>query len=290
MKRIILLILVLVLMGGGSALTESAPPQKAVSLYGSFAEAWLQAGGALAGVTEDAVSERHLDLAENTAIIGTTKEPNLELILALDPDLVILSADIAGQVKAKELLLEAGIPCRAYRVDTWQDYAAMMDEFTTLTGRRDLYEALIPPMESAICDLTAAAARKDSPSVLLLRAYSTGVKAKADDNLAGVILRDLHADNIAGRYPSMLEELTLEAIVSADPDMIFITVMGSDTQGALDALDASWGQNPAWQALSAVREGCVHVLPKELFHYKPNARWGESYAYLFDLLYGSQEP
>ena len=27
------------------------------------------------------------------------------------------------------------------------------------------------------------------------------------------------------------------------------------------------------------------LLPRELFHYKPNARWGESYAYLAKILY-----
>ena len=27
------------------------------------------------------------------------------------------------------------------------------------------------------------------------------------------------------------------------------------------------------------------VLPKDLFHYKPNNRWGESYQYLGEILY-----
>ena len=44
--------------------------------------------------------------------------------------------------------------------------------------------------------------------------------------------------------------------------------------------------DPVWQNLTAVKEGRVHQLPKELFQYKPNARWGEAYAYLIELLYG----
>ena len=122
--------------------------------------------------------------------------------------------------------------------------------------------------------------------MLLLRAYATGVKAKGADNLAGVMLRDLGCHNLAERIPSMLEELTLESIVDADPDCIFISIMGSDEDAALAALDAAWGQHPAWQALRAVSAGRVHVLSKALFHYKPNARWGESYAYLYRLLFG----
>lgn len=290
-KLLCLLLLLCLLPAAALGLADSLgvtldvqSPQRVVCLYGSYAEAWTLAGGTLVGVTDDAISERGMTC--DAQIIGTTKSPNLELILSLDPDLVILSADIAAQVAAVETLSAAGIPCAAFRVDTVQEYAQMMDAFTQLTGRRDLYDAQIPPMLAEIDAIIAKAGAQDAPSVLLLRAYSTGVKAKGADNLAGVMLRDLGCDNLAERVPSMLEELTLESIVAADPDCIFISIMGSDEDAALAALDASWGQNPAWQALRAVSEGRVHVLPKALFHYKPNARWGESYAYLYDLLFG----
>lgn len=260
-------------------------PERVVCLYGSLAEAWQLAGGSLVGVTEDAVAERGLSFGEDVQIVGSTKSCSLELILALDPDWVIFSADIAAQLPACQTLEAAGIPCSAFRVDTVQDYAALMDAFTQLTGRRDLYEAQIPPMLETIDAILSDALSQSAPSVLLLRSYSTGVKAKGADNLAGAMLQDLCCDNIAERVPSMLEELTLESIVAADPDYILISIMGSDQDAALAALDASWGQNPAWQALTAVQSGRVYVLPKELFHYKPNARWAESYAYLKAILF-----
>ena len=295
-KRLCLLFIALLLLPSiagaeGAALVDdrgaaipTAAPQRVVSLYGSYAEAWAQAGGTLVGATEDAVSERGMDLG-TAQIIGTTKEPNLERILALDPDLVILSMDIAAQLSAAEVLEVAGVPCAAFRVDTWQDYARMMDVFTALTGRRDLYEAIIPPMQAAIGETIASAQAQNAPTVLLLRAYSTGVKAKADDNLAGAMLADLGCVNIAARQPSLLEELTLEAIVVEDPDCIFISVMGGDEEAALGVVEETLGQNPAWQGLTAVREGRVYVLPRDLFHYKPNARWAESYAFLYELLF-----
>ena len=272
------------LMDDRGVAIPTAVPRRVVSLYGSYAEAWAQAGGTLVGATEDAVSERGMDLGE-AQIIGTTKEPNLELVLALDPDLVLLSLDIAAQVSAAEALEAAGVPCAAFRVDTWQDYARMMDVFTALTGRRDLYETIVPPMEAAIAQTIASAQAQNAPTVLLLRAYSTGVKAKADDNLAGAMLEDLGCVNIAARQPSLLEELTLEAIVVEDPDCIFISVMGGDEEAALAVVEETLGQNPAWQGLTAVQEGRVYVLPRDLFHYKPNARWAESYAYLYELLF-----
>ena len=40
-----------------------------VSLYGSFAETWTLAGGKLAGVTEDAIEERNMELGDDVAMI-----------------------------------------------------------------------------------------------------------------------------------------------------------------------------------------------------------------------------
>lgn len=282
MKKLILFLLALLL-----PLTAFA--EKVVSLYGSFSEAWLQAGGTLIGVTDDAVKERGLDLPD-AQIIGTNKASNLELILSLEPDWVILSADIAAQGPAMQVLQGAGIPCTAYRVDTWQDYAAMMDDFTQKTGRRDLYEQIIPPMEQEISRIIEAAKDEESPKVLLLRAYSSGAKAKGADNLAGVMLQDLGCTNLVDLHPSLLEELSLEAIVMEDPDWILVSVMGGDEEAALNALNETLGKNPAFQMLTAVREGRMQVLPRDLFHYKPNARWAESYGFLYEMLFGTEKP
>lgn len=269
----------------GVPITVTAP-ETVVCLYGSYAEAWILSGGMPAGVTEDAVSERELALPENVQIIGTNKEPNIELIIALDPDLVIASADISQQLDACEVLESAGIPCAAFRVDTWQDFADMMWIFTGLTGRSDLYDALIPPMQAEIDEIISASADQSSPTILLLRAYSSGVRAKGADNIAGVMLADLGCINIADVDSSLMDDLSLEAIIAFDPDYIFISVMGGDEDAALDVVNTTLGANPAWQALTAVSEGRIYVLPRELFHYKPNSRWSESYAYLAEILFG----
>ena len=113
---------------------------RVASLYGSFAETWLLAGGTLAGTTEDAVSERGLELGEDVAVVGTVKEPSLEEVLALAPDFVILSADVTSQVKLHDALAAAEIPHAYYRVDAFADYLSMLEQFCRLTGREDLYE------------------------------------------------------------------------------------------------------------------------------------------------------
>lgn len=259
---------------------------RVVSLYGSFAETWTSAGGQLVGSTSDAIEERQLDLGDDVAIIGSVKQPSFEDVLALEPDFVILSADTAEHVALHDALTAAGIPHAYYRVDSFDDYLAMLRQFCTLTGREDLYEQNGLAVQRQIQDILAAVQGQPAPTVLLVRAYSTGAKAKGADNLAGVILQQLGADNLVARHESLLEDLSMEEVIAADPDYIFVVTMGDETR-ALAYMADNFEANPAWAGLSAVRNGRYIVLPKELFHYKPNARWGESYALLAGYLYPS---
>ena len=269
--------------------TVSVPLNPRIAcLYGSYSEAWLLAGGELAGVTQDAVEERELDVGE-AEIVGTVKEPNAEQIIALEPDLVILSADIAAQQEMTDVLENAGLSCLSYRVDTFDDYAFMMEQFCLAADNPQAYEASVTRVGEEIAAAKALgqeglAKAGKPPRVLLIRAFSTGIKAKTDDELAGVILSELGCENIAGQYPSMLEDLSLEEVITADPDFIFVTTMG-DEEKALAYLDSVIDGSPAWSELRAVKEGNYTVLPKELFHYKPNQRWGESYQHLGKILY-----
>lgn len=161
----------------------------------------------------------------------------------------------------------------------------MLQQFCTLTGRQDLYEQNGEAVRRQIDTVLAAVEGQPAPSVLLLRAFSSGAKAKGDDNLTGVILRDLGADNLVTRHESLLEDISLEEIIDADPDYIFVTIMGASEDKALGYLAENLESSPAWQGLTAVQNDHYILLPKDLFHYKPNARWGESYVYLAKILY-----
>lgn len=262
-------------------------PQRVVSFYGSFAEMWVLAGGTLVGTTDDAITQRELPLGDNVTVIGGTKTPNLELALSLEPDFALLSADTSDHVQAAETLRAAGVPCAFFRVDYLEDYLAAMEICTAITGRSDLYEQNAQRVEQqaqAVIQRVRPRLTQNPPTALLIRAYSTGAKAKGMDNLAGVILHELGVKNLVEDHPSLLEELSMEEIIAADPDYIFVTTMGSSSQKALDALRDGIQSNPAWASLSAVQNDRYILLPEDLFHYKPNARWGESYAYLANIL------
>ena len=105
----------------GSQITLDTSAPRVVAAYGSFAEAWLLAGGELCGVTQDALEQRDLGLPEDIAVVATVKEPNAEEIIALEPDLVLLASDITTQADIRDVLENAGLACALFQVDTFAD-------------------------------------------------------------------------------------------------------------------------------------------------------------------------
>lgn len=269
----------------GNEIVLKEKPEKVVALSGSYAETWILAGGHIAGTTDDSISERNIKLSESTKIVGTIKEPNLEEILSLSPDFIILSSDIENHLTLKETLTKANIPHAYFKVEQFEDYLKMLDICTDITGSKDLYEKNGLEVQNEIATVKSKIISPTSnPSVLFIRAFSGGSKAKDDDNFTCRILDELGTINIASKHQSLLEELSMEEIIEEDPDYIFVTTMGN-TEKAIEAMKNGIEKNPAWSNLSAVKNGRYIVLPKELFHYKPNARWGESYEYMAKIIY-----
>ena len=116
-----------------------------------------------------------------------------------------------------------------------------------------------------------------SPSVLVVSAFSKGLVVQNTSGMAGAIVRDLGAVNVADEHPSLLSDFSLEAAVEANPDYVLVLAASDDTATAQKYYDQVVGSNSAWQGMDAVKEGRVTMLDAAHFLYKPNADWAESY-------------
>ena len=264
-------------------------PQRVVSLMGSFSEIWILAGGAdtLVGTSYDTVDNRDLGLPEDIAIVGTYQNPNIEEILALNPDLVLLSSETTrtdSHVALKDALNGADIPAAYFSVTHFEDYLNMLKICTDITRNQDAYQTNGIAVEERIAQIITDSKTETSPSVLLMITYSGGIRAQSSDTMTGKMLSELGCKNILDDYPSMLQDFSVEKIIETDPDYIFVIPMGNDDALAQKNLKENVESNPAWNSLTAVKNDRYILLPKDKFLYKPNAVWDESYAYLAALL------
>ena len=263
------------------------PPQRVAAMIGSFADVWCLAGGreTLVATASDAWTSFSLGLDDSVQNLGAVKEPNLELLLASEPDLILASCNTASNLELLKTWEQAGIPVACFDIQTFSDYLNMLEICTRLTGCPERYEtyglAVQDQVEAAICRQN-----EDHPTVLCLRATGSSCKVKgSEDNVLGEMLADLGCVNIADADGTLLKSLSLEAIIAAEPDYIFAVLQGSDPTDARQTLETTLLSNPAWGQLTAVREGRFYTLDHALYNLKPNARWGEAYEKLADILY-----
>ncbi len=264
--------------------------ERVAAMPGSFADVWILAGGrdSLVATVGDAWESFDLDLSDDVVNLGSIQEPDVEQLIAADPDLVIASANTSSNVEMEDLLTEAGITVAYFDVNNFDDYYSMLKVCTEITGRSDLLDKNGTQVQAQIEDAKSKIG-ENAPTVLFLRATSSNVKVKnSEGTVAGEMLADLGAINIADSNESLLEDLSMEAIIEADPDFIFVTYQGNNREKALQNVQDQLIDNPAWATLSAVKNDRYYVLDKELYHLKPNARWGEAYEKLVELLYPEQ--
>lgn len=194
-------------------------------------------------------------------------EPNVEAILALEPDLVITEGSNTDLLDALE---RAG-------VDTWVGAAAVTldDVYTQIleigeaTGHADAAATLVDAMRAdvdALMERIAPLAEREEPLTFYHELDPTYYSVTSD-TFIGTVYDMLGLRNIADLaegesygYP----QLSAEFIIDKDPDLIFLacTVYCGDTPETVAA-------RPGWEVLSAVVDGRVIPLDDDTA-----SRWG----------------
>jgi len=262
-------------------------PQRVVVLSGSFADIYCLAGGAdqIVGAADDTFREFDLSLSADTENTGTAKEPNLEKILELDPDFVIASCNTSSHLNMLESFENMGINAAYFKVSTFEEYLHMLEICTGITGCSQNFEKYGTAVSKEVEDAKSLADGSE-PTVLYVRISATGCKIKNSSNsVLGEMLKDLGCVNIADSDETLLEELSIEAIVLNDPEFIFIVFQSADTSVAEEVYRQVLESNSAWQSLSAVQSGKVYIMDQRLYNLKPNAKWGEAYEGLAEIIY-----
>ncbi len=268
--------------------TIEKKPERVAALIGSFADVWVLSGGSLCAAAEDAWEDFGLELP-NAINIGGAHTPNLELLLSARPDFVIASASTSSNIEMQSALENSGIAVAYFDVDNFEDYLKMLDVCTNITGRKELYEENGLKIKKQIEEIKLKCLSSDKSDnekkVLLLRAASGSVKAKGSKGtILGEMLADIGCINIADSDTSILENLSIESIITQNPYHIFVVTMGDDIQKATENLNRVMDENPAWSTLQAVKENRVHIMDRKLFNMKPNVKWAESYEILSEIL------
>lgn len=261
-------------------------PTKVVCAYNSYLDLWYKLGGKVIGRVEESDEKPVLE-SKDATIVGTPGNPNAETIISLQPDLVILSNAFSTHVKLSTVLEESDVPVLCMEIDNKNDYMKLIRIYTALLEREDSYEKYATDIKSEIDNIISKVPQGEKPRVMLMMCTAKGTKIKDSNSINGEILKDLNAeiigDNIVKGKGAV--DFSMEVLLEENPDFIFVTEMGSDTEKIKRKRMEDLETSEVWSSLTAVKEGKYIILPKDLYTYKPNDRYLEAYEMIFQYLY-----
>lgn len=283
----------------GSTVTIKKNPGKVVNLYASFTTLWYEAGGSVVGCIGGSSSQnlyneyigRDITADAGMTVVATTssgKKWDTEKIVALQPDLIICSTAMSGYSTIENPAKAANIPVIAVKYDDFSDYLKWFKVFCNISGHPELWDSVAMKALDDVVNVLAEIPDEGAPRVFSMFANASKLDANTSSTVVGGMVTAMKAKNIVDDWqnPEGAERLTinLETVFAADPDIIIVQCHAG-TDAAKAQVEETYGSNPVWQSLSAVRNGKVFYLEKTLFHNKPNSRFAEAYQKLAEILY-----
>ncbi|MCT7957522.1 ABC transporter substrate-binding protein [Laspinema palackyanum] len=246
----------------GTAVQVKESPSRLVCLHLScidiLAELEREPVGMYGVLTTFATSELYFgDRAQSFGKISGRGEPNLEQLLALEPDLTI---GHQAQLSTQRQTLEAITPLYLVEIGSYQDAIANLKTVGKLLGESEKAEAVAWHFLDKFKAYKAKSPR--NKSVMVMRGTPSAFHVATVESLVGSTLAELtpYPWELGDRSPSAISWATysVEEILSIDPDFIFI-INSSRAPDLISGLKT----HRLWQTLTAVKRDQVYALDED---------------------------
>ncbi len=285
---------------GRESITINKNPKKVAILYASHTCLWYEAGGVANGVIggKSAIELYNEQIGrditqdegiEVLATSGSAKTWKIENIIATKPDIIICSTAMSGYKTIKDAADAANIPVIAIKYSGLSDYLKWFKVFCNINSKPELWDTVANKTLDKVTETIVNIPTDKSPKVVSILVSPDGeskVNCKSTD--MGVLISELKATNIADKWDKTGKatrlDLNMEALYAENPDIILIQCISSENL-AKEIVERDFSNNPVWKELQAVKNNKVYYMPNNLFHNRPNAKYGDAYAYMAGVLY-----
>jgi iron complex transport system substrate-binding protein len=236
----------------GQTISLAAAPRRIVSLYGGLTETLVALGLGQLIVARTQGD----DSLKEIPTVGTHLQPNVEMILALRPDLVVQGGVPKG-LPALTRLEANGLPVAMFAP---RDFVGLFSVIRRLGALTDRGQAAAD-LERAMAEkLTAVAQRVAGrkPLRVFFEVRYHNLLAAGRGSLVNDIITRAGGVNIL-ESPQKLTAYSLEALIQADPEVYLIQ------QGPMNRSPEDIYTRPYFQELQAVRRHRVLVVQESLF-------------------------
>ena len=253
----------LTISSGGYSTIIAKKPVRIISLSPSATESLFEIGAGKQVLAVDSYSNypKSAPITELSAF-----EPNVEAIVALKPDLVVLSVDAMKSLVVKEALEKLKIPVLMEKAP--ETLAQAYKEIEVLGAVTDhTSEAKKVTFKMAALIKSIINRTKKTVKITFFHELDNTLYSVTSDTFIGKVYKDFGliniADKAAGADSYGYPQLSAEYLLKTDPDVIFLA-------------DAEYGESAAtvkaragWSGITAVTKKNVFALPNDI-----PSRWG----------------
>jgi iron complex transport system substrate-binding protein len=241
----------------GQVITLKGPAQRIISLYGAYSEILfaIGAGDRLVARTR---ADRFPPSILDKPSVGTHLRPNMELVLGLQPDLII---NAVGRKHGHEVIRQIqkkGFTVAVFQPRNFPELFSVIDRLGILTGEEANAQALINGQSSRLRQIDLRLAKsKDRPKVFFEVRYPNLLGAGQGSIVNDVILKAGGLNCLPNA--KKLVRINIESLIDYNPDVYVVQ------KGPMNRNPGSPVSRPNFQVLKAVQQGRVFFVDEYIF-------------------------
>lgn len=262
----------------GSTVNLPTPARRVVPLYGAFLEMLINIGAKETVVARTAADEAIPGVKELPSV-GTHMKPNLELILAVKPDLIVLTTSQKSRLSEIAHLEKRGIPIAAFNPTDFETIFSTMIRLGIATGHESEAKAKVQELKERLKALKEIAEKNGKGYKAFFEVREQPLTGAGTDSIVNEILKAAGLDNIV-KTPKKFIQFSVEALLSEDPDYYIVQ------KGPMNPNPSDPRERPHIQRLRAVRENRILIVDEYLFS-RPGPNCVDAVELLVKKIYGT---
>jgi iron complex transport system substrate-binding protein len=192
--------------------------------------------------------------AAEKPLVGDYLEPDLESVVAAAPDLILAADAHLGTVLPE--LDTLGLPTVLLEPANLDEVLASILQVGAIAGEPARAAELVCELQARVDAVTAAIAGAPRPRVFF--ELDPGLYTVGPGNFVADIIARAGGDNIAADAAEMWPQLSAEAVVAANPEVI---LLADEVAGVTPEQVAA---RPGWQGIAAVEQDRVVPIDPDL--------------------------
>lgn len=241
----------------GQVIALEAPAKRIISLYGAYSEILfaIGAGDRLVARTR---ADRFPPAILDKPSVGTHLRPNMELVLGLQPDLIIHTVGRKHGHEVITQIQQKGLKVAVFQPRNFEELFSAVERLGILTGEEARAEALVNQQKSRLHQLAIRLASSEGrPKVFFEVRYPNLLGAGQGSIVNDVILKAGGLNCLPNK--KKLVRINIETLIGYNPDVYVVQ------KGPMNRNPGNPQYRPNFQILKAVQQGRVFFVDEYVF-------------------------